>query len=976
NGTSTTNTAARGSTPTWTMTSSAITLPSGFAWQRNSHGQITGRLTVSCVSPFGGDPVTTDEAITYSDFNTCSQLWNLPPPPNSPSLLVGVAAMPALSADENTAYFGLRDHYLYAVNTATGTLKWRIQLDNEIFGSPAVCQGYIFVGTGGPNAVGHSGRLWKITDQGSTAASQQIYYSAAGFATTPTLDAADQRIFIGSAGKMYAFGFSSTTPLWSYQTLSFTGHLSTGEQISTGGISTSAVYAPPPAQSIWTRLEILLGLKQNQAGRVYVATDATMIYAFDAGSGKVVWQKTIAILGGHSSAPSIGNNKIYVDDAYHIQLSQNRLHIYNLDGSELPSVYHTSYNSSYFNQEPGVVVFGNYIYTQSSSGILGSGTSTVVKVAENGAITPLYNESGLDISASPALGKVDANGTNLRLYVPTNNNEFVSINVQNSADFTTYPLPGNANSPIMSSKGVLYFLCSTGNLVAIQTPCKGMVHSWPCGHGDAQNTGSAPADAHLDFSHQGLGNVQNGSGSFDSLDQNYSLCGAGKDIGGTGDSCDFSYNYFSGDFVIIAQVSALDNTNAWAKAGVMIRKDLSSSSANAAMVVTPSNGVQFQYRRANGDTTSIANISGYSPGNAWVMLKRVFNTVYGYVSSDSVTFTQVGQVTFDTGAVYVGLVHAALNDSVSGCAQFTDILLSGIPTADYDSTQWTQLSTPFDWDVTNAFAVTGSSGTNLFAGTQYAGVYRSTDAGANWAQVNSGLANAPVLSLAASGNNLFAGMQNGIFLSTNNGTSWIEADSGLAPYTAVHALAVNGTNIFAGTYYHGVYLSSDSGISWIAVDSGLPSGCAVYAFAVIGNYLFAGTFGQGVYLSTNNGVSWSATGLTSAYVNSLTAIGSNLYAGTGGYGVMLSVDNGATWTAVNNGMTSNNVYTFENIGTNLFAGTYAGYPAGISLTSDYGENWSGVNTGMYNNTTIISLGVYGRTLFAGTIDGHIYRGTP
>ncbi|MDD5675261.1 MAG: hypothetical protein PHC61_13915, partial [Chitinivibrionales bacterium] len=139
---------------------------------------------------------------------------------------------------------------------------------------------------------------------------------------------------------------------------------------------------------------------------------------------------------------------------------------------------------------------------------------------------------------------------------------------------------------------------------------------------------------------------------------------------------------------------------------------------------------------------------------------------------------------------------------------------------------WSQLTTPFDWDVTNAFAV---SANNLFAGTQYAGVYRSTDNGANWAQVNTGLTNTAVMSLAMNGTNLFAGTQGGgVFLSTNNGASWASVSNGLPAYGSFRAFAISGATIFVGTYYQGIFLSTNNGASWSATTNGLPTGCAVY----------------------------------------------------------------------------------------------------------------------------------------------------
>jgi hypothetical protein len=142
--------------------------------------------------------------------------------------------------------------------------------------------------------------------------------------------------------------------------------------------------------------------------------------------------------------------------------------------------------------------------------------------------------------------------------------------------------------------------------------------------------------------------------------------------------------------------------------------------------------------------------------------------------------------------------------------------------------------------------------------------------------------------------------------------------------TYVRALAVSGTNLFAGTDYVGVFLSTDNGTSWTEVNTGLTN-TYVRAFAVSGTNLFAGTDGGGVFLSTNNGTSWTAvnTGLTNTTVWSLAVSGTNLFAGTYG-GVFLSANNGTSWTAVNIGLKNTDVRALAVSATNLFAGTYSG----------------------------------------------------
>ena len=161
----------------------------------------------------------------------------------------------------------------------------------------------------------------------------------------------------------------------------------------------------------------------------------------------------------------------------------------------------------------------------------------------------------------------------------------------------------------------------------------------------------------------------------------------------------------------------------------------------------------------------------------------------------------------------------------------------------------------------------------------------------------------------------------GVFRSTNNGTSWTEVNSGLT-HTDVRALAVSGANLFAGTNGVVVFRSINNGTSWTEVNSGLTN-TDVIALAVSGTNLFAGTHG-GIFLSTNNGTSWSYSGLTNTFVYALAVSGTNLFAGIDRFGVFLSTNSGTSWLAVNSGLTNTDVQSLAVSGTNLFAGIYGG----------------------------------------------------
>jgi hypothetical protein len=199
------------------------------------------------------------------------------------------------------------------------------------------------------------------------------------------------------------------------------------------------------------------------------------------------------------------------------------------------------------------------------------------------------------------------------------------------------------------------------------------------------------------------------------------------------------------------------------------------------------------------------------------------------------------------------------------------------------------------------------------------------------------------------------------------------------PGRIILSLAVNGTNLFAGTSGtnpNGIYFSPDYGASWTQVSTGLTDKI-IEAIAVSGTNLFAGPNLEGVFLSTNNGASWNPTGLTEEDVRSFAVRGKYLFAGTNNHGVFLSKDDGANWTAVNSGLVNHNIHAIVVSGTNLFAGTSGTNGGGVFRSIDSGMSWTSVNTGLpvINGELIASLAVSGATIFAGTYARGVFLST-
>ncbi len=264
----------------------------------------------------------------------------------------------------------------------------------------------------------------------------------------------------------------------------------------------------------------------------------------------------------------------------------------------------------------------------------------------------------------------------------------------------------------------------------------------------------------------------------------------------------------------------------------------------------------------------------------------------------------------------------------------------------------------------------GFSGTNLFADISpnngsfeniVPGVFLSTNNGSSWSAANTPFLG--FLGMAEIGTNLFAATEKGVFLSTNNGSNWAAVNTGL-PDTAVTALAVSGTNLFAGTATGGVFLSTNNGTNWTVVDTGLTW---IWALATSGTNVFVDTW-QGVHRSTNNGSSWTSvnTGLSNKYVSSLAVEGTNIFAGTAN-DVFLSTNNGASWNDVDTSL-STSVSSLAVSGANIFAGT--GYGSLVSVSTNNGASWTTVDAGLtLPNTAVFALFISGTNLFAGTTFG-------
>jgi hypothetical protein len=154
----------------------------------------------------------------------------------------------------------------------------------------------------------------------------------------------------------------------------------------------------------------------------------------------------------------------------------------------------------------------------------------------------------------------------------------------------------------------------------------------------------------------------------------YTMTASGEDIWASADEFHFAWKEVSGAVSIVAKVESVDNTHPFAKAGVMIRDTLDADSRNAAVLVTPENGVRFQYRGTAGGVTDRYFEEGLTAPQ-WVKLERTAGgLVRGYHSEDGVTWTQFNliQVRMDI-PIYIGLALTSHDTNLAGEAIFSNI---------------------------------------------------------------------------------------------------------------------------------------------------------------------------------------------------------------------------------------------------------------------------------------------------------------
>jgi hypothetical protein len=133
----------------------------------------------------------------------------------------------------------------------------------------------------------------------------------------------------------------------------------------------------------------------------------------------------------------------------------------------------------------------------------------------------------------------------------------------------------------------------------------------------------------------------------------FAVRGAGADIWGSADAFQFMYRTQTGDDYFMAHVTSLQNTSAFAKAGVMMRSSTSAGAAHVIIDVKPDGSIEFMSRSSDGGSTTWYNGWG-AVVPVWLALVRSGSWVYAYAAADGGQWLYVGGVQMNFPATVDG----------------------------------------------------------------------------------------------------------------------------------------------------------------------------------------------------------------------------------------------------------------------------------------------------------------------------------
>src|SRR5205085_821917 len=138
----------------------------------------------------------------------------------------------------------------------------------------------------------------------------------------------------------------------------------------------------------------------------------------------------------------------------------------------------------------------------------------------------------------------------------------------------------------------------------------------------------------------------------------------------------------------------------------------------------------------------------------------------------------------------------------------------------------------------------------------------STDAGASWTNYPADLPGGPrVIAVdPLTPQTVYGCVGGGVYKSTNGGSSWAQMNTGLTATTILTLNIDTASTVYVGTSGDGVYKSTNGGGNWTLVNNGIPGYISLSSVALsssVPSTLFLGTQDGKMYRTTDSGSHWT-----------------------------------------------------------------------------------------------------------------------
>ncbi|HET7720261.1 MAG TPA: Ig-like domain-containing protein, partial [Acidimicrobiales bacterium] len=174
------------------------------------------------------------------------------------------------------------------------------------------------------------------------------------------------------------------------------------------------------------------------------------------------------------------------------------------------------------------------------------------------------------------------------------------------------------------------------------------------------------------WDHQDIGAV-GAAGGASASGGLFTVKAAGADIWGAADELHYVFQPLGANTQVTARVTGVQNTNAWSKAGVMLRASTAADSAHAFMLLSGGGTISFQRRLANAGASTSTNIAG-GTSPLWVRLARSGTTVTASYSTNGTSWTTAGSDSVALGSTpLVGLALTSHADPTVATATFDSV---------------------------------------------------------------------------------------------------------------------------------------------------------------------------------------------------------------------------------------------------------------------------------------------------------------